>query len=346
MAYTTIDKPSDYFETKLYTGNAGTQNITGLDFQPDWIWVKDRTGDEWHNFVDSVRGTTKYLFSNATNAENTNSNRITSFNSDGFSLGNDVNTNFNSRNFASWNWKAGTSVSGNTSGAGTAKAYSGSVNTDAGFSIIKYVGNGTADHTIPHHLGVKPKMVITKNLDALIVWIVGHDSIGWDHILILNDTSAKADDVNAFNDIAPTSSVWNVGGGNGNNFNNVNYVSYCFSDVKGYSKFGSYKGNGNADGTFIYTGFKPAFIISKYTGAGQNWQMYDNKRNPHNFVDTVLFPNGNADEEAYDKYDFLSNGFKARSTSTGTNVSGGEYIYIAFAENPFTSSTGTPVTAR
>ena len=347
MAYTTINKSSLNMNTKLYTGNGNANNaITGVGFQPDWVWIKDRDNVRNHVLNDAVRGATKNLFSNTDGAESTDTSTLTAFNSDGFTLGNGTKVNGNSINFASWNWKAGSSVSGNTSGAGTAKAYSGSVNTGAGFSIIKYVGNGTADHTIPHRLGVKPKMIITKNLDSAITWIVGHDSIGWDHILFLDSTAAKADDANAFNDIAPTSSVWNVGSGNGNNANNANYVSYCFSEVKGYSKFGSYVGNGNADGTFIYTGFKPAFVLTKNISGTNNWTMCDNKRNTFNAVDKVLNPNVSGAEAVNNPQDFVSNGFKNRATESNTNASGSTYIYMAFAEAPLVGTNNVAANAR
>tara|TARA_B110000977_G_scaffold102837_1_gene134346 strand:- start:813 stop:1862 length:1050 start_codon:yes stop_codon:yes gene_type:complete len=349
MAYTTITKSTDYFNTKLYTGNASTNAITGVGFQPDMTWLKQRNGTPDHYLYDAIRGVLNYITPNLTTQQQANATSLTAFNSDGFTLGSNAATNVNSGNFASWNWKAGTTGSGTTTGAGTGKAYSYSVNTTSGFSIVKYLGNGTANHTIPHHLGVKPKMIITKNLDSQITWIVGHENIGWDHILFLDSTAAKADDVNAFNDIAPTSTVWNVGTGNGNNSNNVNYVSYCFTDVQGYSKFSSYIGNGNADGTFVYTGFKPAMVILKRTsGAIGDWLIFDDKRNSFNEVDKRLYPNGDYVEEssASSGIDMISNGFKLRGTSANEWNKVNSYIYLAFAAEPLVSTNGIPATAR
>jgi len=349
MAYTTIDKPSDYFNTKLYTGNGSSGHaITGLDFKPDWIWIKDRGAANWHSVRDSVRGTSRQLFTNEARGEETAS-YVTSFNSNGFTLGtgnSDVNANNNT--YASWNWKGGTSFTNDASGTGIGTIDSaGSFNNDAGFSIVSYTGTGS-NGTVKHGLNSVPKMIIIKKRNGTDNWIVYHKSLSAvDRYVMLNTTDGESANSAAFNDTRPTSSVFSLGSFTKSNASNSTFIAYCFADKQGYSKFGKYTGNGNANGTFIYTGFKPAFIITKYTGGdGQNWQMYDNKRNPHNFVDTVLFPNGSADEEAYDKYDFLSNGFKARAANTGTNGSGSPYIYMAFAENPFTTSTGIPATAR
>ena len=348
MAYTDIDKPSDYFETKLYTGNAGTQNITGLDFQPDWIWVKDRTGDEWHNFVDSVRGTTKYLFSNATNAENTNSNRITSFNSDGFSLGNDVNTNFNSRNFASWNWKAGTSFTNDASATGIGTIDStGSASTAAGFSIVSYTGTGSAG-TIKHGLSSIPKMIIMKTRSTSNIWSVYHVGLGNTKYIQLNEPDPPTDNDTYWSDTTPTSSVFSVGTASGVNGNGTTNIAYCFADVQGYSKMGSYTGNGSGpNGPFIYLGFKPAFVMFKRANSTGAWSMQDNKRTPFNEGNKALFANTNAAESTSDNsMDFVSNGFRVRTDTSNYNTSGGTYIFMAFAENPFTTSSGVPACAR
>jgi len=348
MAYTVIDKPSDYFNTVLYTGNQTARNIT-MDFAPNWVWIKKRTGASGtsnHYLLDSVRGANKVLYSNATNAEETNTNSVTAFNSDGFSLGNDTDVNVNSGTFVSWNWKAGTSVSGNTGGSGTAKSYSGSVNTDAGFSIISYTGNFTNGHTIPHHLGAVPKMIIVKNYaNASESWNVYHESIGNTKYLALN-TTAAADTAPRWNNTSPTSTVFSNGANGASNANNETIIAYCFAEKKGYSKFGSYTGNGNADGTFVYTGFKPAMVIVKLSSGSNNWNIHDNKRDTFNVVDRKLEPNvTDADSEDSPK-DFLSNGFKCRGTGGNLNASGSTYIYMAFAENPFVTSTGIPATAR
>jgi hypothetical protein len=347
MAYTTIDKPSDYFETVLYAGNSGTQSITSLDFQPDWCWFKARNNTDTHAVFDSVRGVQERLIPNNDTAEGTQSNGLTHFLSNGFTVG-DAGIVNQGYNYVSWNWKAGTSVSGNTTGSGTAKTYTGSVNTDAGFSIISFTGNGTSGHTIPHNLGVAPAMVILKRYDSSNNWRVGHNGLtSWEYRLTLEDTSAQASQSAVFNSTAPTSSVVTLGNSGSANGNGATYIMYSFAEKQGYSKFGSYTGNGNANGTFVYLGFKPAFVLVKDTSSSNNWRLSDNKRNEFNLVDDFLFPSSNIVENAISgSFDFLSNGFKARSSNAGMNASGSTYIYMAFAENPYVTSTGVPATAR
>ena len=351
MAYTDIDKPSDYFDTKLYTGNGGTQSITGLDFQPNWCWFKDRSGTNNHALYDSVRGATKMVSSNATNAESTNDG-LTSFNSNGFTLGNVNKTNSGSTNYASWNWKAGTSVSGNTTGSGTAKAYSGSVNTTPGFSIIKYVGNGTEGHTIPHHLGAIPQMLIIKNLSATTSWVVYHHkntSAPATDILRLDTTAATADDASMFNDTVPTSTVFTLGSTSSCNSNGASYVCYAFAEKQGYSKFSKFSGNNNANGTFVYTGFSVGWVMIKNIDTSSTaWVIQDSKRSSSgggNQADKRLRANASNAEETDSPVDLLSNGFKIRSTGSFTSDAN-TFIYMAFAENPFVTSTGVPATAR
>jgi len=357
MAYTTIDKPSDYFETKLYTGNGGTQSITGLDFQPDWVWIKGRSVVAGHNLHDVVRGVNKQLYTNTTDAEETLTTLVTSFNSDGFSLGNNGNANSNTKTFASWNWKAGTSFTNDASSTSVGSIDSaGSVNTDAGFSIISYTGIGEVG-TVAHGLGVTPSMVIIKsrtdvNSEAQH-WIVYHKSLGNTNYIWLSRDIATGASALAWNDTSPTSSVISLGNGfTPNNYSSINYIAYCFAEKKGYSKFSSYVGNGNADGTFIYTGFKPAFVMIKATDAVKSWMILDNKRNPAglsgaNTIRYRLSPNTNAaTSDNGDGHDFYSNGFKHFGTDTSTNQNGTNYIYMAFAENPFATSTGVPATAR
>jgi len=351
MAYTTIDKPSDYFNTKLYTGNGSTQSITGVGFQPNWVWIKNRTAAENHFIFDSVRGALNVLKSNSNGTAGDTPDSLTAFTSDGFNLGNLEDTNRSGNAVASWNWKAGTSVSGTTSGSGTGKAYTGSVSTDAGFSIIKYLGNGTAGHTIPHHLGAVPKFIIVKQtIGGDENWFNYHVSLGNTKDIHLNQTNAAAT-ADSWNDTTPTSSVFSISDQSAVNGNGNTHVAYCFSEKKGYSKFGSYTGNGNANGAFVYTGFKPAFVITKNTtSSGYNWVLFDNKRSTSGFnvVDKRLEPDTNNAEgttSAYD-VDLVSNGFKSRGTGSGVNRSGNTFIYMAFAEQPFVSSSGVPATAR
>jgi len=349
MAFTDIDKPSDYFETKLYTGNGGTLNVTGLDFAPNWVWIKKRTGASGtsnHYLFDSVRGASKTLFSNATNAEDTNTNSLTAFNSDGFSLGNDTDVNVNNGTFVSWNWKAGTSFSNNSGANGASLASTGSVSTTAGFSIISWTSPNSNANTIAHGLGSVPKMIIMKKRGSSGGWVVYHQAMGNTHGMFLSTTNAKEDNAGFFNDTSPTSAVFTTGSDDG--LINNTMIAYCFSEKTGFSKFGSYTGNGNADGTFVFLGFKPAFVIVKRTDASNYWFMFDNKRSTSgsNPTDKELYPNGNEAEDTSARFDFLSNGFKNRINSAGSNASGATYIYMAFASNPFVSSSGVPATAK
>jgi len=347
MAYTTIDKPTDYFETILYTGNGSSQNIGGLDFQPDWVWVKQRGGTTNHKTSDSVRGATKALQPNDVDAEATDSNGITAFNSDGFSLGAGGDYNSSSASQVAWNWKAGTSFTNDASSTGIGTIDSaGSFNNDAGFSIVTWSGNGSNNATIKHPLSAVPRMMLFKIRSHSDDWTVYHHILGAGKKLNLNDTGAKSTVPEIFNNTEPTSSLITFGTHSRTNTNGANYVGYIFAEKKGYSKFGSYTGNGNADGTFIYTGFKPAFLIVKQTDGTNGWGMFDNKRNPHNTVSQRLWSNESSSEAGTQLLDFLSNGFKPRYTNSYFNGSGNNYIYMAFAENPFLTSTGVPATAR
>ena len=351
MAYTTIDKPSDYFETKLYTGNGGTQSITGLDFQPNWVWIKDRDDTYKHILVDSVRGATKHLASSLTAAEITNTANVTSFTSDGFALSSDGNVNANADKYASWNWKAGTAFSNDASSTGIGSIDStGSVNQTAGFSIVSFTGNATAGATIAHGLGAVPSWILLKDRDLAKNWNSYHkgiDSSPQNFTIRLNNTDAKLDTpANGWNDTAPTSSVFSIGDGTQVNTSGSNMIAYIFAEKQGYSKFGSYIGNGNADGTFVYTGFKPAFTIIKKTDTTNSWMVGDNKINPFNVTDNMLRADLNNAQQSGNYVDYLSNGFKPRLSGNAFNGSDGTYIYMAFAENPFVTSTGVPATAR
>tara|TARA_R100000231_G_scaffold75979_1_gene59148 strand:- start:806 stop:2203 length:1398 start_codon:yes stop_codon:yes gene_type:complete len=465
MSYTTIDDPTIYFNTKLYSGNGGTQSITGVGFQPDWVWLKDRTAANSNKLYDGVRGATKYLISDDNSAEATQSNGLTSFDSDGFTLGSYGGTNNSSNNYVSWNWLAGgtapaitysvkvVSDSGNkyrfddfgtsavtldlqeggtytfdqsdssnsghplrfsttsngthgggseyttgvtTNGTpGSSGAYTritvaasaptlyyyctqhsgmggqantnstfgssnfgGSIqtnvsaNTTTGFSIVSYTGTGS-NATIGHGLGAIPKMYIARNITDAEQWTTYHvgldASAPEDYHVRLNTTDARVDEAAVWNDTAPTSSVFSVGDSGAPNGSGDSHIAYCFAEVKGFSKLGSYIGNGNGEGTFVYTGFKPAWIMIKRSShSGTSWEIRDNKRQP--------FPDGNAkrlfaddssaessNNEAVEK---LSNGFKIRSTGGGHNTSGNTYIYMAFAESPFVNSNGIPTNAR
>ena len=344
MAYTTINKGSSYFNSVLYTGNGvGGTNITGVGFQPDLVWIKRRSATEFHVWNDAVRGVPKNIYSNSTNAEDSGS-LMSAIISDGFTVQTDGSVNFNGSTYVAWNWLANnTSGSTNTSGSITSTV---AANTTAGFSIVKYTGTG-ANATVGHGLGVAPSMIIVKRRDSTANWFVYHASIGNNGYVMLNLTDAK-DQPNStvWNNTSPTSSLFSLGTSSGPNASGGTYIAYCFAEVKGFSKFGSYTGNGSTDGTFVYTGFKPAFVLLKSSSAAYNWHMFDSKRNTYNVVTADLLPNAsNAEDNGNNVIDFLSNGFKLRIASAGWNDAN-TYIYMAFAENPFVSSTLIPTTAR
>ena len=350
MAYTSINDPTSFFNTVLYTGNGSTNNITGVGFQPDWVWLKIRSQAYSHRVFDSVRGANKRLYPDTTEAEDSPTAALTSFDSDGFTLGSDTGQNQNTDTFVSWNWKAGTSFTNDASATSVGSIDSaGSVNETAGFSICTYTGVSSAG-TIKHGLSTVPSMIIWKNRSASNGWIVYHHkntSAPETDYLELHANNATVDLNTIMNDTAPTSSVFSigtegaVGGSNTNNF-----VAYVFSERKGYSKFGSYTGNGNADGPFVYTGFKPAFIMYKNTARAISWLIHDNKRLGYNPDNDEQHPDTNAADGSDDRVDILSNGFKIRESSNLMNVSGEQVIYMAFAESPFVNSNGVPNNAR
>ena len=342
-----IDKPSDFFNTVLYTGNA-TQRTIDVGFKPDFVWGKLRstTGNHW--LWDIMRGVNYYLKSNATDGNNTGgSDDLNGFVSNGFTVGNGSRMNTNNGTMVSWSWKAGTSFTNDASGTGIGTLDStANVNTDVGISILKWTGND-ANATVAHGLGAVPGMFIVKNLsNATTGWYVYHQSLGNTKHILLDTDADLVDDIN-WNDTSPTSTVINLGGQTGSNGPSNSMLVYCFAEKKGYSKFSSYTGNANADGTFVYTGFKPAMVICKKSSAsGTNWGIIDNKRaNPFNEISAMLNPNSSGTEGANNDCDFLSNGFKWRTNDGNSNASA-TYIYMAFAENPFVTSTGVPATAR
>ena len=353
MAYTTIDNPGEYFNTVLYTGNNGAQTVTGVGFQPDWVWIKDRDGTERHCLTDSVRGVLKELRSNETAAESDRSAGdsgvagVSAFNSDGFVLVHDDGYNDNNSSQVSWNWKAGTAFSNDASSTGVGSIDSaGSVSTDAGFSILTWTVPASGSATVAHGLGKVPKMIISKSRSNATDWEVYHHKTGNANTNQLN-TTAAANDNNAYNDTDPTSSVFSV---TASGFGaNRTMVSYCFAEVKGYSKFGSYTGNGNADGTFVYLGFRPAFVLWKRSDTnGYDWDIYDTARDTRNvaFKELLANANGAESDSTVLSLDMLSNGFKLKTTNANGNASGATYIFWAFAESPFTTSTGIPNNAR
>ena len=337
-----IDKPSDYFNTKLYTGNGSTQSITGVGFQPDWVWIKERNNAASHKLYDIVRGATEVLESDGSYGEGTDVNGLTAFDSNGFSLGSSGSNNGSGDTYASWNWKAGGTASSNTDGSITSNV---SANTTSGFSIIEYTGTGSTG-TIAHGLNSAPELVILRNREVASNWWVWGELLGNNQIMELDTTSAKYNpNGNYHNDTMPTSSVISIGSDGQVSGSGQSHICYAFHSVKSFSKIGSYIGNGNADGTFVYTGFKPAFVINKRTDSTSGWDLFDNKRLGYNVANRLLAPNTSDQEATSDKIDLLSNGFKM-GTTTGGNYSGASYIYMAFASEPFTTSTGIPCTAR
>jgi len=344
MAYTTINKSSDYFNTKLYTGNGSTNAITGVDFQPDFVWIKNRDDVHGHQLYDVIRGVTKRLSSNNTGAEATDSTGLTSFDSDGFTVGSETAVNANTENIVAWNWLGANGTASNTDGSITSTV---SANTTSGFSIVSYTGTGSVA-TIGHGLNAVPKMIISKSLANGEHWGTYHASLGNGKVIALNSTDGSITNSTYWNNTSPTTSVWSVGTSPLTNHPHAS-IAYCFAEKKGFSKFGSYTGNGSTDGTFVYTGFKPSFILSKRTDvSGQNWTIWDNKRSSSNFnpTDKILHPNVSNTENTADDTDFLSNGFKLRATALGMNASGSSYIYMAFAQVPLVCSNGVTAKAR
>ena len=349
MAYTTINNSKLYQNTMLYTGDDGTRNITESGtFQADLVWLKRRNSAASHHLVDSVRGATKAIYSNATGAEATDSTGVTGFVTDGFSLGGQGGYNNNGDTFVSWTWKANGQGSSNTDGS-INTTYT-SVNTTAGFSICKWTGSG-ANATIGHGLGAVPKMIIVKNTSTTDSWMVYHVGSGSNAYLHLETTNAALSPSTAqFQATTPTSSFFYVGTADGTNKSSSNMIAYCFAEKQGYSKFGSYTGNNNANGTFVYTGFKPKFLMVKQSNASGNpWGIVDATRNPSNITKNQLFANTSGSENtSVDVIDLLSNGFKCRAadnTWNGEASSGKEYIYMAFGQS-IVGSNNVPCTAR
>jgi len=343
MAYTTIKKPSDYFNTVLYTGNGSTQSITGVGFTQDFTWIKSRSTAQNHYAFDTVRGAQKQLYPSTSSAEDTGqSNGLNAFTSDGFNLGTEVGVNGNGATYASWNWKANGTGSSNTDGSITSTV---SANTTSGFSIVSYTGTG-ANATVGHGLGIAPKFLIVKNRSSVTSWGV-QTSTGAGFEMNLNNDEAQTATSVYWNSTNPTSSVFSVGTNAATNNSGDNMIAYCFAEVKGFSKFGSYEGNGNVDGPFIYTGFKPAFVLIKKYSAANDWHTHDNKRDTFNPETRYLQPNTSAVEtnDTGKALDFLSNGFKLRTTHGSHNGATGQFfIYMAFAEEPLVGDN--PATAR
>ena len=326
MAYTTIDDPTIYFNTVLYTGNTTQRSITGVGFQPDLVWFKNRSTTQPHCLVDAVKGVNNSLASNTTGAVDTDANDLQAFQSDGFQIGTNNRVNGNGNSMVAWCWKE---------------------SPTAGFDILTFTGNASGNQTISHNLSAVPKWWNIKRLDQASNWCTYHVGLGGaDHNVFLNTTSSSQTDTTIWNNTLPTSSVFSVGNNIDANGNGASHIWYGWTDKQGFSKFGSYKGNGNADGTFVYTGFRPAWVMIKRTDGTNSWVIYDNKREGFNVDNDALQANGNNAEGTSDDLDFLSNGFKMRTSGVGENGSGNSYIFIAFAESPFVNSSKVPNNAR
>ena len=361
MAYTTIDDPSAYFHTQLYTGNGNsthaiTNNANAGNFKPDWLWIKQRSqSGRNHSLWDSSRGTTKRLISNNADAEETQAGDQKTFDTNGFTVGGGSITNENSQTFVAWQWKCnGGTSSTNSSGSINSGVQ---VNTTAGFSIVLYPGNETAGATVGHGFSSAPDVVIIKRrTGGTGYWIVNSNNLDAQGTtggspdaprnMYFNSTdNAQSDKICQ----AINATTFTLSNSNSGNANTDDFVAYCFKEVKGYSKFGHYEGNGNNDGPFIYTGFKPAWLIVKASSGGaNNWFIIDNKRDSYQnpFSDLILADESTAENADTPRGDLLSNGFKWRTNPAAFNGDGSSYFYMAFAESPFVSSAGVPTTAK
>ena len=337
----TIVKGNQFMDATTYTGNGTTNRavVNSGAMQPDFVWVKDRSNIANHILVDAVRGVTSVLYSNTTLAQQTGT-AIASLNSNGFSV-NEPNTgadssNINGRSYVGWQWNAGGSTVTNTNGSISSQVRA---NPTAGVSVVTYTGNGTTGATIGHGLGVAPKMMIVKNRVSAQNWTVYHESVGNTKFLRLNTTDTALTASTVWDNTSPTSSVFTLGTTAAVNGTGNDIVTYCFAEIAGFSKFGSYTGNGSTDGTFVYTGFRPKYVMIKRSDSTASWYVYDSVRSTYNAIALSLFPNlSNAEETGVNELDFLSNGFKMRDTSVNRNANGGTYIYACFAESPFANS--------
>ena len=348
MAYTTIDDPSLYFDTLTYTGNMSTdRDITGLSFEPNFVWVKNRTDAEHHSLYDSIRGVNQVIYSNQTNSEDDESNGVSSFDSNGYGIANTNGAlNGSGKSIVAWCWKAGTTWSNDASATSVGSLdSSGTKNATAGFSIISFTGTESGTPSIAHSLSSTPEFIISKALEVTDNWMVFHGSFSAQDYIILNTYGNTASSSSVWNSL-PSSTVINMGDNAGVN-DDGDMIMYAWHSVQGFSKFGTYTGNGNVDGPFVYLGFRPAWVLFKRTaGAAANWQLWDNKRNSANAVNRSLLPDDSAAEQTDQDIDFLSNGFKIRSSAGHLNVDGTTFIYAAFAEAPFVNSKGVPANAR
>ena len=351
-SYTTIDNPELYFQTKLWTGNGASSRSHTFDgsedMQPDWVWIKDRDQTNNHQTFDSDRGVSKTLQTDRNIAEATVASMLTAFGTDGFTTGDHSSMNDNSVKYASWSWKAGTSFSNDASATSVGTIDStGSVSTTAGFSIISYSG-ASSTGTVAHGIGT-PKMIIVKSRSHAKDWTVYHSALGNTKWIELNSNGASQTNSNRWNNTSPTSSVFTVATDSSVNASGYTYIAYCFQEIRGFSKFGLYVGNGSTNGPQVHLGFKPSWIMVKGRDSNRWWSMQDKERSPFNLMGDVLFANTSGAEETNNSnyyIDFLSNGFKIRGSSEFNNNNGDVYTFMAFAEAPFVNSKGVPCNAK
>jgi len=323
-----------FFNTVLYSGNGSTQSITGVGFKPDVVWIKPRNQVENHHLADSTRGSTNQLAPNSTAAAREQGSTITSFDSDGFTTGNDNNTNSSGINYVAWCWRAGGGItSSNTDGDITSTVQASPL---SGFSIVKWTANGTAGVTIGHGLGSAPELIIMKNLDrAGYGWLVYHSTISPTSAIVLNTSDAKTTGAGYFDNTATTSSVFSIGSDTFGNYNGDDYIAYCYDSVSGFSKIGSYTGDGNTSGPSITTGFQPDWLLVKDEGTGNSWRILDSARSTSNPRNNYLDPNNTGAEgtSIYSNVDFNSNGFQLKNLGSNYNNSGRTYLYWAIKIN-------------
>ena len=347
MAYTTINKPEDYFKPVLYTGTHSSVPTVTVGFKSDFLWLKSRTQTYDHNLLDTTRGGNSKLSSNNNNVASTTGDSVT-FNATTFQpSGQAINeAGQGTNNMISWSWKAnGGTTSSNSAGTITSTVQA---NTTAGFSIVTYTGNNTSGATVGHGLGAVPDTIILKALTDAQNWFVNTPVGGGVGYMMLNQTNAKdSPNSSVWNNTSPTSTVFTLGNSGGVN-DSIPYIAYCFKSIQGYSKMGNYAGNGNDDGPFVYTGFKPAFLMAKKTSGTGTWFMWDNKRTPDNVIKIRLLANTSAGDDTSNdnRIDFLSNGFKIRDNSTSFNDNGSDMFYMAFAQNPLVATNDVIALAR
>jgi hypothetical protein len=346
-AYTTIDDSEAYFQTQLYTGN-GSANLAitlggDTDMQPDFVWIKNRDEDDSHCLFDSVRGATEVLHADTTVEEATDADTLDSFTSDGFQVDADVKVNTNTEKYVAWCWKGGGSASSNSVGDITTSL---SASSASGFSVVSYTGTGS-EQTIGTGLSSPVKMIIIKRRTGTYDWATWNIGLTNRYSIMLNETDAQTDDGAGWfpaAGVTTTSTTFLLGNSSRTNGSSVAYIAHCFAAIQGFSKFGAYEGNGDADGTFVFCGFRPAFVMTKSIDSTSSWHMFDAKREGYNVDNDALEADATTVEPTTDMIDILSNGFKCR-IATDPNVAE-TYIYAAFAEAPFVNSNGVPCNAR